>query len=162
MILKSHWVGVMTAAEAAERWKISPVTVKQACSGQRNTPPRFTSDECRKSKGTWLVTKQGMERVYGTMKIIMTVKDLYKYIYEHNNISDVVDISDLQEEGYKRLRRALDWNNIPVLPPEGHISGWDDQVATFRSELEFDKFMEIWNPSEKYKESVKTELFGLN
>lgn len=153
---------VMTAAEAAERWKISPVTVKQACSGQRNTPPRFTSDECRKSKGTWLVTKQGMERVYGTMKIIMTVKDLYKYIYEHNNISDVVDISDLQEEGYKRLRRALDWNNIPVLPPEGHISGWDDQVATFRSELEFDKFMEIWNPSEKYKESVKTELFGLN
>lgn len=153
---------VMTAAEAAERWKISPVTVKQACSGQRNTPPRFTSDECRKSKGTWLVTKQGMERVYGTMKIRMTVKDLYKYICEHNNISDVVDISDLQEDGYKRLRRALDWNNIPVLPPEGHISGWDDQVATFRSELEFDKFMEIWNPSEKYKESVKTELFGLN
>lgn len=153
---------VMTAAEAAERWKISAVTVKQACSGQRNTPPRFTSDECRKSKGTWLVTKQGMERVYGTMKIIMTVKDLYKYICDHNNISDVVDISDLQEEGYKRLRRALDWNNIPVLPPEGHISGWDDQVATFRSELEFDKFMEIWNPSEKYKESVKTELFGLN
>ena len=153
---------VMTAAEAAERWKISPVTVKQACSGQRNTPPRFTSDECRKSKGTWLVTKQGMERVYGTMKIRMTVKDLYKYICAHNNISDVVNISDLQEDGYKRLRRALDWNNIPVLPPEGHISGWDDQVATFRSELEFDKFMEIWNPSEKYKESVKTELFGLN
>lgn len=153
---------VMTAAEAAERWKISPVTVKQACSGQRNTPPRFTSEECRKAKGTWLVTKQGMERVYGTMKIRMTVKDLYKYICEHNNISDVVDISDLQEDGYKRLRCALDWNNIPVLPPEGHISGWDDQVATFRSELEFDKFMEIWNPSEKYKESVKTELFGLN
>lgn len=153
---------VMTSAEAAERWGISPVTVKQACSGQRNTPPRFTPDECRKSKGTWLVTKQGMERVYGTMKIRMTVKDLYKYICEHNNISDVVDISDLQEDGYKRLRRALDWNNIPVLPPEGHISGWDDQVAAFRSELEFDKFMEIWNPSEKYKESVKTELFGLN
>lgn len=153
---------VMTSAEAAERWKISPVTVKQACSGQRNTPPRFTSDECRKSKGTWLVTKQGMERVYGTMKIRMTVKDLYKYICEHNNISDVVDISDLQEDGYKRLRRALDWNNIPVLPPEGHISGWDDQVATFRSELEFDKFIEIWNPPEEYKESVKTELFGLN
>jgi hypothetical protein len=103
-----------------------------------------------------------MERVYGMAKVRITVKDLYKYICEHNNISDVVDISDLQEDGYKRLRRALDWNNIPVLPPEGHISGWDDQVATFRSELEFDKFMEIWNPSEKYKESVKTELFGLN
>lgn len=56
---------VMTAAEAAERWKISPVTVKQACSGQRNTPPRFTQNECRKAKGTWLVTRQGMERLYG-------------------------------------------------------------------------------------------------
>ena len=56
---------VMTAAEAAERWKISSVTVKQACSGQRNTPPRFTQDECRKAKGTWLVTRQGMERLYG-------------------------------------------------------------------------------------------------
>lgn len=56
---------VMTSAEAAERWKISPVTVKQACSGQRNTPPRFTSEECRKAKGTWLVSRQGMERLYG-------------------------------------------------------------------------------------------------
>lgn len=56
---------VMTSAEAAERWKISPVTVKQACSGQRNTPPRFTPTECRKSKGTWLVSRSGMERVYG-------------------------------------------------------------------------------------------------
>lgn len=56
---------VMTSAEAAERWKISPVTVKQACSGQRNTPPRFTPDECRKAKGTWLVSRQGMERLYG-------------------------------------------------------------------------------------------------
>lgn len=153
---------VMTAAEAAERWGVSPVTVKQACSGQRNTPPRFTSDECRKSKGTWLVTKKGMERVYGMAKIKMTVKDLYSYICEYNNISDVVDISDLQEDGYKRLRRALDWNSIPVLPPEGHISGWDDQVVIFRSELEFDRFMEIWNPSEEYKEAVKNELFGLD
>ena len=105
---------VLTSAEAAERWGISPVTIKQACAGQRNTPPRFTKSECRKSKGTWLVTKQGMERVYGTMKIRMTVKDLYEYICEHNNIDDVVDITELQEDGYKSLRRALDWNHIPV------------------------------------------------
>ena len=56
---------VMTAAEAAERWGISPVTVKQACSGQRNTPPRFTSEECRKSTGTWFVTRQGLVRLDG-------------------------------------------------------------------------------------------------
>lgn len=90
---------VMTAAEAAERWKISPVTVKQACSGQRNTPPRFTLNECRKAKGTWLVSRQGMERLYGEepkmLKVINctsnihqvmgtaeTYKDAWEMIYE--------------------------------------------------------------------------------
>lgn len=70
---------VMTSAEAAERWKISPVTVKQACSGQRNTPPRFTSDECRKAKGTWLVSRQGMERLYGEEPKMLRVIDLNGY-----------------------------------------------------------------------------------
>ena len=91
---------VMTSAEAAERWGISPVTVKQACSGQRNTPPRFTSDECRKSKGTWLVSRQGMERLYGEepkmLKVYSTAtqkpwfmgtaesyKEVWDMIYEH-------------------------------------------------------------------------------
>mgnify|MGYP001642861474 CR=1 FL=1 len=73
---------VMSAAEAAERWGISPVTVKQACSGQRNTPPRFTNSECRKSKGTWLVTKQGMERLYGeeikVLKVINCTSNLHQ------------------------------------------------------------------------------------
>lgn len=152
---------VMTTQEAGEIWGVPADSIKQCCL-KRYANKQFKDTECRKSGKSWLVTRQGMERVYGMAKVRMTIKDLYKHICEHNNISDVVDISDLQEDGYKRLRRALDWNNIPVLPPEGHISGWDDQVATFRSELEFDKFMEIWNPSEKYKESVKTELFGLN
>lgn len=56
---------VMTTAEAAERWSIPVVTIKQACSGQRGYPPRFTSEECRKSGHIWLVTRAGMERVYG-------------------------------------------------------------------------------------------------
>lgn len=149
---------VMTSAEAAERWGISPVTVKQACSGQRNTPPRFTSDECRKSKGTWLVTRQGMERVYGMAKIKMTVDDLYNYIREHNTISDVVDMADLKEDGYKRLRRALDWNRIPVLPIGDNITSWGEQTAIFRSQRIFDTFMEIWNPSEDYKAQSVQEL----
>lgn len=149
---------VMTSAEAAERWGVSPVTVKQACSGQRNTPPRFTKDECRKSKGTWLVTKQGMERVYGMERIKMTVKDLYDYICANNTIDDVVDMNDLQEDGYKRLRRALDWNNIPVLPETSNITGWGEQTAIFRSQRIFDLFMEIWNPSEEYKKETAEDL----
>lgn len=56
---------VMTTAEAAALWNIPVVTVKQACSGQRGYPSRFTAEECRKSGHIWLVTRAGMERVYG-------------------------------------------------------------------------------------------------
>lgn len=60
---------VMTTAEAAERWGISAITVKQACSGQKGLPPRFKEgEEFRKSGRTWLVTKAGMERLYGKEK----------------------------------------------------------------------------------------------
>ena len=49
---------VMTTAEAAERWEISAITVKQACSGQKGLPPRFKEgEEFRKPGRTWLVTK---------------------------------------------------------------------------------------------------------
>lgn len=56
---------VMTAKEAAERWGIAPITIRQACSGYKKSPPRFTAEESRKSAGTWLVTRAGMERLYG-------------------------------------------------------------------------------------------------
>lgn len=60
---------VMTTAEAAERWGISAITVKQACSGQKGLPPRFKEcEEFRKSGRTWLITKAGMERLYGPEK----------------------------------------------------------------------------------------------
>ena len=60
---------VMTTAEAAERWGISAITVKQACSGQKGLPPRFKEgEEFRKSGRTWLVTRTGMERLYGKEK----------------------------------------------------------------------------------------------
>lgn len=56
---------VMTASEAAERWGLSSNTVKMCCLGQKGYPPRFKAKEFRKSKGTWLVTRKGMERLYG-------------------------------------------------------------------------------------------------
>lgn len=51
---------IYTAVEAAELWSLDVSTVKKACQTDR-----FASEECRKSKGTWLVTRAGMERVYG-------------------------------------------------------------------------------------------------
>ena len=56
---------VMTAAEAAELWCMAPITIQQACSGYKKSPPRFTAKECRKAGRIWLVTRAGMERLYG-------------------------------------------------------------------------------------------------
>ena len=56
---------VMTATEAAERWGIAKVTVRQACSGYKKAPPRFTAEETRQSGSTWLITVEGMQRVFG-------------------------------------------------------------------------------------------------
>lgn len=56
---------VMTAAEAAEKWGKAPITVQQSCAGYKKAPPRFTSDEARKAGRIWLVTRAGMERLFG-------------------------------------------------------------------------------------------------
>lgn len=57
---------IMTVSEASRRWQILPDSLKKACSGQKGGASRFTPDECRKSGArAWLVTRQGMERLYG-------------------------------------------------------------------------------------------------
>lgn len=62
---KDALAAVMTATEAAERWNVAKVTVRQACSGYKKSPPRFTQEETRQSGSTWLVTVAGMTRVFG-------------------------------------------------------------------------------------------------
>lgn len=56
---------VFTAKEAAERWGIDRSTVTYSCTGQKGYPPRFRDEECRKYNSIWLVTRAGMERLYG-------------------------------------------------------------------------------------------------
>ena len=56
---------VMTAIEAAERWKKASITIRQACTGYKKAPPRFREDEARRSGSTWLITVAGMTRVFG-------------------------------------------------------------------------------------------------
>ncbi|MDD6381757.1 MAG: helix-turn-helix domain-containing protein [Selenomonadaceae bacterium] len=60
--------GVMTVAEAAERWGKASITVRQACTGYKKAPPRFREDEARRSGTTWLITVAGMIRVFGSEK----------------------------------------------------------------------------------------------
>lgn len=52
---------IMTIAEASERFGRAASTLKQACLSGRLVEGK----ECRKSGGVLLVTKQGMERLYG-------------------------------------------------------------------------------------------------
>lgn len=59
---------VLSLSEAAERWGVSATTIKFSCLGQKGYPPRFHKGEYRKSGGIWLVSRQGMERLYGEEK----------------------------------------------------------------------------------------------
>lgn len=56
---------VMTATEAAERWGKADRTVRQACTGYKGAPPRFKEGEFRQSGKVWLITVEGMTRVFG-------------------------------------------------------------------------------------------------
>ena len=56
---------VMSPLEAAERWGIAPVTVRQACSGYKKSPPRFRPDEAKRSGSSWIITVEGMTRLFG-------------------------------------------------------------------------------------------------
>lgn len=59
---------VLLASEAAEMWGLKPGTIKDACDdslkGKRKNA--FLPGEYRKTKGGWLVTIPGMERVFGS------------------------------------------------------------------------------------------------
>lgn len=56
-------LALLIAAERCEN--VAKVTVRQACSGYKKSPPRFTQEETRQSGSTWLVTVAGMIRVFG-------------------------------------------------------------------------------------------------
>ena len=66
MVMKNVLSEVMTAAEAAQLWNLAPITVRQACAGYSKAPSKFTSSEARKSGNTWLISVEGMNRVFGS------------------------------------------------------------------------------------------------
>ncbi|CUH97531.1 hypothetical protein P22_3662 [Propionispora sp. 2/2-37] len=61
---------VMTVTEAAERWGLDVSTLRYAC-----IKGKFTNSETRKSGSVWLITYQGMERVYGKEKWTNRIQD---------------------------------------------------------------------------------------
>lgn len=58
--MKDCLQNVMTFPEACKRWNLGESTLRKAAlSG------RFLENEARKSGKSWLVTRAGMERLYG-------------------------------------------------------------------------------------------------
>lgn len=69
MNLKFEIDDIMTTQEAGEQWNLSASTVKGLCTGVQGRPPRLiVNEECRKSGKIWLVTRAGMERLYGKLE----------------------------------------------------------------------------------------------
>ena len=54
---------IMTTQEAAGRWGVTADSLKQNCIGRVKNG--FKDGEFKKSGKMWLVTRQGMERLYG-------------------------------------------------------------------------------------------------
>lgn len=67
MKLKFGLDGIMTTQEAAERWNVTAESLKQNC--RERVKYGFLEGEFRKSKKIWLVTRQGMERLYGKERL---------------------------------------------------------------------------------------------
>ena len=62
---------VMTTQEAAERWNVTADSLKQNCRGRVKNG--FKECEFKKSGKMWLVTRQGMERLYGKESSLSSV-----------------------------------------------------------------------------------------
>ena len=64
---------VMTFPEACKRWNLGESTLRKAARSGR-----FLENEARKSEKTWLVTRAGMERLYGKEPEKTSVKTFKK------------------------------------------------------------------------------------
>ena len=58
--MSDYLKNVMTFPEACKRWNLGKSTLRKAARSGR-----FNENEARKSEKTWLVTRAGMERLYG-------------------------------------------------------------------------------------------------
>lgn len=116
---------VMTTQEAGERWYVPADSIKQCCL-KRYANKQFTDNEARKSGKNWLVTRQGMERLYGkeekTIQNLTNIKicllriediihgvksveelvcnelldNIYKQLHCYKIPEEIADISDLK------------------------------------------------------------------
>lgn len=61
--MKIEFKDVLTCPEAADRWGISEDRIKRYA-----REGKFTEDEARRAGKNWLITRQGMTRVFGDIE----------------------------------------------------------------------------------------------
>ena len=107
---------VMTTQEAGERWNVPADSIKQCCL-KRYANKQFTDDEARKSGKNWLVTLQGMERLYGKEEYtIENLTNIKSCLINMNCIIEKINSIDEWEKYLDELNKSFEYllsYNIP-------------------------------------------------
>lgn len=107
---------VMTTQEAGERWNVPADSIKQCCL-KRYANKQFTDDEARKSGKMWLVTRQGMERLYGKEEYtIENLTNIKSCLIKMNCIIEKINSIDEWEKYLDELNKSFEYllsYNIP-------------------------------------------------
>jgi|GEM_PF-348901 len=109
---------VMTTQEAGERWNVPADSIKQCCL-KRYANKQFTDDEARKSGKNWLVTRQGMERLYGKEEYtIENLTNIKSCLIKMNCIIEKINSVDEWEKYLDELKKSFEYLLSYNLPRE--------------------------------------------
>lgn len=109
---------VMTTQEAGERWNVPADSIKQCCL-KRYANKQFTDNEARKSGKNWLVTRQGMERLYGKEEYtIENLTNIKSCLIKMNCIIEKINSIDEWEKYLDELKKSFEYLLSYNLPKE--------------------------------------------
>ena len=115
--LKFELDDVMTTQEAAERWNVTADSLKQNCRGRVKNG--FLEGEFRKSGKMWLVTRQGMERLYGKEEYtIENLTNIKSCLIKMNCIIEKINSIDEWEKYLDELKKSFEYLLSYNLPKE--------------------------------------------
>lgn len=121
---------VLTCPEAAELWGIAEDKIKRFA-----REGKFTEEEARKTGKNWLITKQGMQRVFGDQKGECAMNELLSKaeLAIANEIKSIGFICD--SDNTDRFLDRLAWN----LAKEHILQGSYDLDAYYEHESEIEE-----------------------
>lgn len=117
MKLKFELDDVMTTQEAAERWNVTADALKQNCRGRVKNG--FKEGEFKKSGKMWLVTRQGMERLYGKEEYtIENLTNIKSCLIKMNCIIEKINSIDEWKKYLDELKKSFEYLLSYDLPEE--------------------------------------------